>query len=133
MLLEGDPGEVAEQANRLITLLGGDTRASDVPPTWWRRYPFGPADVALLIDVPVAHLSAVIYALRDAVGVPVPVRGSAGLGIVHAALPDPQRPDRVAAIVDVLRIVLLARAGSCRVVAAPAPDTAGRRPLGRST
>ncbi|MEU3452565.1 FAD-binding oxidoreductase [Micromonospora sp. NPDC006766] len=121
VLLEGGPADVAERVERLTALLGGDAVASHTPPDWWGRYPFGPGDTALRIEVPINDLHAAVYALRDAAGTPVPVRGSAGVGTVHAALPGSLAPDRVASILAAVRGVLLAREGRCVVVAAPAP------------
>ncbi|WP_422772759.1 FAD-binding oxidoreductase [Plantactinospora sp. WMMC1484] len=120
VLLEGGPAEVAERAARLTALLGGDAGTAGAAPGWWRRYPFQPDEVALRIEVPIGDLHAAVYALRDAVGAPVPVRGSAGLGVVHAALPGGTSPERVGAILDGVRAVLRARSGRCLVVAAPA-------------
>ncbi|MEH0937230.1 FAD-binding oxidoreductase [Micromonospora psammae] len=119
VLLEGGPADVAERADRLVTLLGGETNAGHTAPHWWRRYPFAPGDTALRIEVPIHDLHAAVYALRDAAGTPVPVRGSAGLGVVHAALPGSLPADRVASILAAVRGVLLARRGRCVVVAAP--------------
>ncbi|MGI5211449.1 FAD-binding oxidoreductase [Plantactinospora sp. CA-290183] len=121
ILLEGGPADVSERVSQLAVLLGDDVRAIGTAPPWWRRYPFRPDEVALRIEVPITDLHAAVYALRDAAGAPVPVRGSAGLGVVHAALPADTPPDRVAAILDGVRSVLLARAGRCVVVAAPPP------------
>ncbi|GAB3965312.1 FAD-binding oxidoreductase [Plantactinospora veratri] len=119
VLLEGGPAEVAERAARLTALLGGDAQVLGAAPGWWRRYPFRPDEVALRIEVPIGDLHAAVYALRDAAGAPVPVRGSAGLGVVHAALPSDASPERVGAILDGVRAVLRARSGRCVVVAAP--------------
>lgn len=121
VLLEGGPADVAERAERLVGLFGEGAGTQQAAPGWWRRYPFGPGDTALRIEVPITDLHAAVYALRDAAGAPVPVRGSAGLGVVHAALPGALPADRVAAIVAAVRGVLLARKGRCVVVAAPAP------------
>ncbi|MFU8851006.1 FAD-binding oxidoreductase [Micromonospora sp. SL1-18] len=121
VLLEGGPADVAERAERLTALLGGDAVASHAAPEWWGRYPFGPGDTALRFEVPINDLHAAVYALRDAAGGPVPVRGSAGVGTVHAALPGSLAPDRVASILAAVREVLLARQGRCVVVSAPAP------------
>jgi glycolate oxidase FAD binding subunit len=49
----------------------------------------------------------------------VPVRGSAGAGIVHAVLPAHFSAERVEGILDAIRGVLLARGGRCVVVTAP--------------
>ncbi|MEJ3748362.1 FAD-binding oxidoreductase [Actinomycetes bacterium KLBMP 9797] len=119
VLLEGSRDAVAERAGRVATLLGGDAQVRAGAPTWWGRYPFGPGDIAVRITVPTADLHAAVYALRDAAGQAVPVRGSAGVGVVHAALPGDLPPERMTAILDAVRGVLLARAGSCAVVVAP--------------
>ncbi|MEV6797062.1 FAD-binding oxidoreductase [Micromonospora rifamycinica] len=119
ILLEGGRSEVAERADRLLALLGAAASSADQPPSWWRRYPFAPGDTALRVEAPATDLHAAVYALRDAAGAPLPVRGSAGLGVVHAALPGALPADRVAGILAAVRGVLLARRGRCVVVAAP--------------
>ncbi|QGN45895.1 FAD-binding oxidoreductase [Micromonospora sp. WMMD558] len=121
VLLEGGPADVAERADRMVSLLGPGATASHSAPEWWRRYPFGPGDTALRLEVPISDLHAAVYALRDAAGAPVPVRGSAGLGVVHAALPGAMPAERVASILAAVRGVLLARQGRCVVVSAPEP------------
>lgn len=119
VLLEGGPSEVAERSDRLVSLLGARTTVARSAPAWWRSYPFAPGDTALRLEVPITDLHAAVYALRDAAGAPIPVRGSAGLGVVHAALPGVLPPDRVAAILAAVRSVLLARQGRCVVLSAP--------------
>ncbi|WP_243706266.1 FAD-binding oxidoreductase [Micromonospora sp. KC721] len=119
VLLEGGPADVAERADRLVALFEGEATVDNAAPWWWRRYPFGPGDTALRVEVPTTDLHAAVYALRDAAGGPVPVRGSAGLGVVHAALPATMPEERVGAALAAVRGVLLARRGRCVVVAAP--------------
>ncbi|WP_240742286.1 FAD-binding oxidoreductase [Micromonospora zingiberis] len=119
VLLEGGPSDVAERSDRLVSLLGARATVARSAPSWWRSYPFAPGDTALRLEVPITDLHAAVYALRDAAGAPIPVRGSAGLGVVHAALPGALPPDRVAAILAAVRSVLLARQGRCVVLAAP--------------
>ncbi|MCW3843646.1 FAD-binding oxidoreductase [Micromonospora yasonensis] len=121
VLLEGGPAHVAERADRLVEVLGDESVVSHSAPEWWGRYPFGPGDTALRIEVPINDLHAAVYALRDAAGGPVPVRGSAGAGTVHAALPGSLPAERVASILGAVRGVLLARQGRCVVVSAPSP------------
>ncbi|GGM60848.1 glycolate oxidase [Micromonospora sonchi] len=121
VLLEGGPAEVTERADRLVSLFGGRSTVAGAAPPWWRSYPFAPGDTALRLEVPISDLHAAVYALRDAAGAPVPVRGSAGLGVVHAALPGTLSPERVASILAAVRGVLLARQGRCLVLAAPPP------------
>ena len=134
VLLEGDAADAGERARRLATVLGGAAAVTPTAPRWWGRYPFGRDDVALRIAVPLADLHAAVYALRDVAGMAVPVRGSAGMGTVHAVLPGTLAPERVEGILDAVRGVLLARGGRCVVVAAPPPISttvamAGRRDL----
>ena len=74
---EGLEGHERERAVRLATALGAGATVSEIAPRWWGRYPFDRRDVALRISVRVADLHAAVYALRDAAGAPVPVRGSA--------------------------------------------------------
>ena len=119
VLLEGDPDSVTERAGRLAVALGPDATISEIAPRWWGRYPFGPSDVALRIWVAIGDLHAAVYALSDAAGRPVPVRGSAGIGSVHAVLPGSLTPDRVEAILDSIRNVLIARGGRAVAIAAP--------------
>ena len=121
VLLEGDEAETTDRARRLATALGRQATASPTAPRWWGRYPFTRDDVALRIAVPLADLHAAVYALRDVIGMAVPVRGSAGRGTVHAVLPGSLPPQRVEGILDAVRGVLLARGGRCVVIAAPPP------------
>jgi glycolate oxidase FAD binding subunit len=119
VLLEGATPAVEEQSAVLLTVLGGDAAPSPTPPDWWRRYPFGPDDIALRLTAPRADLHAAIYALRDAAGTVVAIRGSPGAGVVYGALSGRTSPQRAAAILDAVRGVLLTRGGSCVVLAAP--------------
>jgi glycolate oxidase FAD binding subunit len=121
VLVEGDPATVTADAERVARALGAGAEVGETAPTWWGRYPFGAKDVALRISVRIADLHAAVYALADAAGGPVPVRGSAGVGTVHAVLPGDLGPDRIEAILDSVRAVLMARSGRAVIVAAP-PD-----------
>lgn len=120
VLLEGGPVTARQRAARVADLLGPSSAVSGTAPPWWGRYPFGPEDVALRVTVPIADLHAAVYALRDATGLAVPVRGSAGIGTVHAVLPRGLPPARIDEILHAARSVLLARGGRCVVVSAPA-------------
>jgi glycolate oxidase FAD binding subunit len=123
VLLEGAAPSVAERADRMVREWGQSASVSERAPAWWGRYPFGRRDVAVRISVQIADLHAAVYALRDAAGGVIPVRGSAGVGTVHAVLPGTLPPERVEAIVDAVRHVLLARSGRAVIIAAP-PDIA---------
>jgi glycolate oxidase FAD binding subunit len=123
VLVEGDLASVEARARQVSRALGAGALVTGTAPPWWGRYPFGPADVAVRISVRIADLHAAVYALADAAGGPVPVRGSAGVGSVQAVLPGSLGPDRVEAVMDSLRAVLMARSGRAVIVAAP-PDVA---------
>jgi glycolate oxidase FAD binding subunit len=119
VLVEGSPAGVSARAEAVVKLLGEDAATTASAPSWWGRYPFGPRDVALKLAVPVADLHAVVYALRDSAGSAAPVRGSAGTGVVHAALPGSVPPTQVSDVLDAVRTTLLGRGGSCTVLQAP--------------
>ena len=116
VLLEGSLEGVASRVAALITLLGGDATPHSQPPEWWGRYPFEPDHISLKIAAPIADLHAAIYALRDAVGATVAVRGSAGVGVVYAAIP---ANGAETGVIEIVRHTLIARGGSCVVLDAP--------------
>jgi glycolate oxidase FAD binding subunit len=124
-LFEGAEPEVMAQADRLTVAWGAGTVATPIAPAWWGRYPFGRSDVALRLSMPVADLASALYSLGDAAGGPVPVRGSAGLGTVHAVLPGDLAPERLDGVLETLRHVFLARNGRVAVISAP-PAVAAR-------
>ncbi|WP_436524784.1 FAD-binding oxidoreductase [Actinoplanes sp. HUAS TT8] len=119
VLLEGDASSVDGRAAKLAQVWGAETVLAEQGPPWWGRYPFRAGDVSIRISVRPEGLQAVTYALRDLCGAPVPLRGSAGLGTVHAVLPAGLPAPRVRDIVDGVEQVLLARGGKVVVVSAP--------------
>jgi glycolate oxidase FAD binding subunit len=121
VLFEGSALGAGARAHAAAELIGGYTCPEQDRPDWWGRYPFRAGEIALRLSVPVADLPAAVYALSDVAGFPVPVRGSVGIGMVHAALPGSLPLERVAGILDAVRMVLLARGGCCVVLSAPEP------------
>jgi glycolate oxidase FAD binding subunit len=119
VLLEGDAASVDDRSAKLAQVWGPETVLVEQGPPWWGRYPFRSGDIAVRISVQPEGLQAVTYALRDLCGAPVPLRGSAGLGTVHAVLPAGLPARRVTEIVDGVEQVLLARGGKVVVVSAP--------------
>ena len=79
------------------------------------------ATIAPPISAPPSLLHAAIYALRDAAGRALAVRGSVGVGTLHAALPADLPTRVIAGILDATRHTLLARGGRLTVLRAPAP------------
>ncbi|WP_229071696.1 FAD-binding oxidoreductase [Actinoplanes sp. DH11] len=128
VLLEGTEAEVADTADRMAGAWGPSSVVAGSAPAWWGRYPFGPGDVALRIAVQRQHLQSVTYALRDIAGGAVVVRGSAGVGTVHAALPGTLGATRVREVLTAMDQVLLARRGRLAVVSAP-PELATELPM----
>jgi glycolate oxidase FAD binding subunit len=128
VLVEGTPAGVDARAGELARLLGPDASIVDSTPEWWGRYPFGAGDVALKVAAPLTGWPAALEALRSVVagggdtsaGPAVSARGSAGTGVVYAALPGDTPPATVAAALDAARDALAATGGSCVVLAAPA-------------
>jgi glycolate oxidase FAD binding subunit len=118
MLFEGGE-EAVTRAEAATGLLGGDAVTAPGAPDWWGRYPFGPGDVALRVDAPIDMHSG-FYTLRDAAGVPVPVRGSAGVGVLYAALPGDMEAARVAGVLRAVSHTQLPRGGGCTLLRAPA-------------
>jgi len=120
VLLEGSSAGVAARAAASLRLLGGSASVVDMP-DWWGRYPFASDDIALKMAVPVAQLPATIEVLQKAAGPEVTVRGSAGVGVVYAALPGRTHPATLGAILATVRGALGGgdAGGSCVVLAAP--------------
>jgi glycolate oxidase FAD binding subunit len=130
VLIEGSPEGVAARARAVVTLLGAEATAVREAPAWWGRYPFRPGDVALKLVAPIDTLHAGVYVLRDGAGTPVPVRGSAGVGVAYAALPGDLPVERVDAVLTAVRVALRVRGGFCSVLAAPPAIRAGVDPWG---
>jgi glycolate oxidase FAD binding subunit len=112
--------DVDRRAEGVRAVLGEATLARR-PPMWWGAAPFLPGDVALSLTAPPAHLHAAIYTLRDAAGglASPPIRGSAGCGTVHAALPPELAPERAIEVIDAVRTTMTGRGGTCAVLQAP--------------
>lgn len=119
ILVEGDRVEVTRRADGLAHAIGEGAAVSEIAPPWWGRYPFEHHDVALRVAAEVGDLPAIVYALSDAAGSPIPVRGSAAAGDVYAVLPGTLTPERVGEILESLRHVLMAREGRASIVTAP--------------
>ncbi|MFC4998899.1 FAD-binding oxidoreductase [Dactylosporangium cerinum] len=120
-LFEGSRAGATARAEAAARLLGGGAAVEQAPPDWWGRYPFDADDVTLKIWGQPSELFAVVYALRDAAGIPVPVRGSVGAGIAHVALPGSIAAERLAGMLTAARTVLMARGGGgCTLLRAPA-------------
>jgi glycolate oxidase FAD binding subunit len=122
VLIEGSAAGVPVRAEAAIRALG-DQATVAAEPRWWGQYPFLFDAIALKLAVGVARLGAVLDALNEAAGAAaadVTVRGSAGAGVLHAALPGATSASQ---LLSILRAVRAATGGvghgSCVVLAAP--------------
>jgi glycolate oxidase FAD binding subunit len=106
VLLEGMPEAVATRAEAARAITGGTV--ADEPPPWWGRLPEGEV---------IAEVRAEPARLTDVLAAGAHVRGSAGRGVWHAALPI----DGAEEILGRLR-----RHGSAVVLSAPADTTLDR-------
>jgi len=117
-LIEGSRAGVDARAETATRQLGGGAVIGDEP-AWWGRYPFAPDDVAVKLAAPVGPLGSVLGALRAAAGPGVAVRGSAGTGVLYAALPGSTSAEHLHSTLAALRSALAEAGGSCVVLAAP--------------
>jgi len=110
----GKPDGVEDRVRTALSLLGGDASASEDEPDGWSSYPWRAGETGLKLTFVLSGLRDVLAVTRD---VGAAVRGSAGTGVVYAAL---DRPDDVPAALDRLRSVCARHQGSAVVVDAPA-------------
>ncbi len=92
---------------------GGTSNVSDCEPSGWASYPWSEGGTALKLTFALSGLADVVTAARES---GVDLRGSAGTGVVYAAVP---HPDGAEAAVTRLREVCTRHRGSLVVVDAP--------------
>lgn len=109
----GKPDGVEDRVGTARSLLGGDASVSEDEPDGWSSYPWRAGETGLKLTFVLSGLRDVLAVTRD---VGAAVRGSAGTGVVYAAL---DRPDDVPAALDRLRSVCARHQGSAVVVDAP--------------
>lgn len=105
--LEGRPdvtsARVRELADTVTSVTGDRPEFLDSAPDWWGRLPFDPTSgIGLRIGVRPAAIPELLTSLERS-ELPLAVRGSAGLGVVHAGLPGDADPDAVSRLVSSLR------------------------------
>jgi glycolate oxidase FAD binding subunit len=122
VLLEGDPGGVAERAVAMRGTLGAGSAASRAEPAWWGAAPGGPGGIGLVGSRPggtlirisfwAAALRSVLEAIDMAAGsagLDPAVAGSAAAGVLHASVRADAPPGAVAAFLAGLREALARR------------------------
>jgi glycolate oxidase FAD binding subunit len=127
VLLEGDPGGVAERAAALRGLLGEGARTSAGAPDWWGRIeaPAGPGTLVRIAFWAAAlpQVLAAIDTAAVAVTADPRVAGSAASGVLYAALPASTDPASAAGFVTGLRAALARGDADARPASAPVPDS----------
>lgn len=122
VLLEGTGKGVEGRAAATSRLLGGDATMSTTAPAWWSAYPWRAGDVGLKLTAALSRVPEVLAAARaagDRHGVPLAVRGSAGVGVLYAGLPGATEPADVARVVEDLRAAACDVGGHAVVLTAP--------------
>jgi glycolate oxidase FAD binding subunit len=118
VLVEGTEAGVAGRVETLRDLLGGTAEVRDTAPGWWGQPPAGDTLVKLTHEL--AGLPTLLDALdaaTDRHGVRAAVRGSAGVGILHATLPS--GAETVDGVVTELRTASAAWGGDVVVLDGP--------------
>ncbi|MFU8854758.1 FAD-binding oxidoreductase [Micromonospora sp. SL1-18] len=124
VLLEGAPAGVAVRADAARRLLGVGATVTSGPPDGWGHPPWRPGDIGLRLTAALSGVPRLLADARAAAerhGLPLALRGSAGVGVLYAGLPGTADPEAVAGLVDALRAATAAAAGHTVVLTAPAP------------
>jgi glycolate oxidase FAD binding subunit len=116
VLIDGMGAGVQARADAVAALVDGEVR--DEAPPWWGRAPWQAEGTAVRLTSELTGLGALVGAL-DALSVPVDLRGSAGVGKLHAAFAPHLDAARIAAAVDTLRGRAAAWGGDVVVLRAP--------------
>ncbi|MEU4669710.1 FAD-binding oxidoreductase [Amycolatopsis sp. NPDC023774] len=133
VLVEGIPQGVAGRVEKFLELLGDGAQPYDAAPEWWGRAPWQRGDVALRLTHRITGLPALLNALDEQArrhGVPVSARGSAGVGLLYAAVPGAAEPAVIAELVQVLRDRSATWGGDVVVLDAPPAVKAALDPWG---
>jgi glycolate oxidase FAD binding subunit len=112
VLLNGRHDGVAQRADTVADVLGSAADVDTSPPAGWAAYPWAGGEVGLKLTCVLSGLRDV---LAEAADVGATVRGSAGAGVLYAALPAADEAATAAAI-DRLRSACTGHGGSAVVV-----------------
>jgi glycolate oxidase FAD binding subunit len=117
VLVEGSPAGVRDRAAAVGRLFGD---AADGCPDWWGRLPWEPGGIGVKVTAALSRVPDVVAVAQE---VGVPIRGSAGTGVLYAGVPmsagDP------AYVVERLRAAAVRAGGHAVVLTAP-PDVRAR-------
>lgn len=119
--LEGMPEALDGRAAAAAAHLGGTVCAE---PGWWARYPWRGGDVGIKLTSALSRVPVLVersLSSRDALSVPLTVRGSAGTGVLYAGFPGDTEPGVAARLVRRLREAAHECGGHAVVLTAPPP------------
>ncbi|HET6502456.1 MAG TPA: FAD-binding oxidoreductase [Amycolatopsis sp.] len=122
VLVEGIPEGVSGRVEVLLDLFGESAEVAETAPEWWGHAPWGAGDVAVRLTHEIAGLPKLLDAVEGLArrhGLRVAVRGSAGVGLMYAAVPGDADPGAVAAMVGALRAEASAWSGDVVVLDGP--------------
>jgi len=122
VLVEGVPVGVEARAAEVVSLLGGDAEVSHTLPGGWGVYPFAPHEIGIRLTTPLSGLPRLLDAAdraADRTGLEVALRGSAGVGVLHAGVAGDVSADTLAALLASLRGDVTALDGTVVVLRAP--------------
>ncbi|MEU5847620.1 FAD-binding oxidoreductase [Saccharopolyspora shandongensis] len=105
--LEGRPAATHDRAVELAAAIGHGAEVLEQAPSWWGQFPFDPAaGIGLRLGAEPTALPRLLNAAQDAAaanGLPLAIRGAAGLGVLNAGLPGNADAAAVAEFVKALR------------------------------
>jgi glycolate oxidase FAD binding subunit len=113
VLIEGSAPGVKARAATLAGLLGP---VIDGEPPWWGRLPWADGEVGIKLTAPLSGVPSLVTAARSA---GVPIRGSAGTGVLSVAVPVSRPAAEVAGVVEALRAAATRAGGHAVVLTAP--------------
>jgi glycolate oxidase FAD binding subunit len=126
VLMEGVAAGLAARINTVLSALGPVTATvSETAPAWWADLP-GPVTLKLAVPTSVVPDALVtVTRLATTGGLPVAVRGSAGIGVLYLGLAADTRPASCSALLAGLRAFVATTGGSAIVLRAPQSVRAG--------
>lgn len=118
-LLEGTERGVDGRLAAAAGLLGDVVEVTATAPPWWGRLPgLGAGETLIKATTTISEVGTLVAALRD-LDAPVEIKGSAGVGVLYAALPATVAPEVVAPLVVEVRRACGRAGGAAVVLRAP--------------
>jgi glycolate oxidase FAD binding subunit len=116
VLVEGSPAGVRDRAATVARLFGD---AAEGHPDWWGRLPWEPGGIGVKVTSALSRVADVVAVAQE---VGVPIRGSAGTGVLYAGVPVSAD---AAHVIERLRAAAIRAGGHAVVLTAPPEIRAG--------